>query len=301
MKIGVSQMFGNSPHRGMPFVRDFAAAVEAAGFHSLWAPEHVVFFGSYQSKYPYKAGGTVPWSQGREPALFDPLFVVAAAAAATRTLRFGTTVLLLPLRPALLAAKEIMSLDHLTEGRFELGVGLGWSEEEYQALGVDWGGRGQRFDEYLDALKAAWTQDRAAFKGRFVSFEDVILKPFPLTVGGPPILIGGNSVPALRRAAQRGQGWYGVWMGFDDLEPLLEQLHGELERAGRSRDGFLVKLNLPIPPDYDVDTVLKKVAACRRLGVDEFVLEIPVRARSMERDVRHWADLLEVPGASHAS
>jgi probable F420-dependent oxidoreductase len=296
MKIGLSAMFGTTAYRGMPFVRDYAATAEGIGFSSLWAPEHVVFFGEYKTPYPYKKGGNVPWNQAKEPAVFDPLLVIAAAAGVTTTLRFGTTVLVVPERPALLTAKEVMTLDHLTGGRFEFGVGLGWSAEEYAALGVPWERRGRRFDEYLEAIKAAWTQERATYHGEFVAFDDVILRPFPLTPGGPPILVGGNSAAAIRRAVRIGDGWYGVWMGFKDLEPKLAEVRECLVRAGREPEGFMMKLNLPIGADVPVDEVLHKVAEARRLGVHEFVLELPIRSRHLDADLRYWAELLEVGG-----
>ncbi len=128
MDISVAGMFGNSPRRGVGFIRDFAQAAEELGFRSLSVPEHVVFFPSYASSYPYTEDGSTNW--GPETGIFDPLFVCTAAAAATSTLRFVTGVLIVPQRPALLTAKEVMTLDHFTEGRFELGVGSGWSWEE---------------------------------------------------------------------------------------------------------------------------------------------------------------------------
>lgn len=294
MKLGLSAMFGNTPNRGAAFIRDFAVATEELGFHSLWAPEHIVFFGSYRTAYPYRADGRTPWPEGYDPGVFDPLLVIAAAAAVTTRLRFGTTVLIVPERPALLTAKEVMTLDHLTGGRFEFGAGLGWSREEYLALGVGWEKRGQRFDEYLQAIRAAWTQQRASFRGEFVNFEDVILRPFPVTPGGPPILIGGNSTAAMTRAALLGDGWYGVWSGIDSLEAKLDELRQELDRAGRDPASFLIKMNFPMGPDTHPDDVLHKAQEGRRLGLSELVLELPVRARALEQDMRAWADRLGV-------
>lgn len=294
MKIGLSAMFGNTPNRGAHFIRDFATAAESVGFSSLWAPEHVVFFGNYKSAYPYKPGGHTPWSKNHDPGVFDPLLVLATAAAVTKTLRFGTTVLIVPERPALLTAKQVMTLDHLTLGRFEFGAGLGWSREEYEALGVQWEARGRRFDEYLQAIKAAWTQERAAFHGEFVDFEDVILRPHPVTAGGPPILIGGNSRAAMHRAATLADGWYGVWMGFERLEPVLDELRDELAKAGRDPAKFIVKLNFPMGSGTPVEEVLHKTRECERLGIMEFVLELPIRSKHLDQDMRSWADRLGV-------
>lgn len=297
MKIGLSAAFGDTPYRDFAFVRNFAVGAEELGFNSLWAPEHIVFFGSYKTSYPYSAQGKTPWRSDRDPAAYDPLLVIAAAASVTTTLRFGTTVLVVPERPALLTAKEIMTLDHLTGGRFEFGAGLGWSAEEYAALGVSWESRGKRFDEYLDAIKLLWATGRATYHGEFLNFDDAILKPLPVTKGGPPMIIGGNSAPAMRRAVRVGDGWYGVWMGFDQLEPVLQDLYRCLEAANRKPDdGFLIKLNFPIRPDVSEKEVLWKVSEARRLGIHEFVLELPIRSRHLESDLRYWADLLEVKG-----
>lgn len=294
MRIGLSAMFGGSRHRDMGFVREYATAAESMGFHSLWVPEHIVFFPRYGSEYPYRGSGEVPWGAENEPpAVYDPLLVIAAAAAVTTRLRFGSTVLVVPERPALLTAKEVMTLDHLCNGRFEFGAGLGWSREEYAALGVDWQGRGKRFDEYLEAMRLLWKQGQASYHGEYLRFDDAILKPLPLTPGGPPILIGGNSPAAMRRAARLGDGWYGVWMGFPALEPVLEELGEHLEREGRRDDArFRIKLNLPVPPATPEEDILFKVCEARRLGIHEFVLELPIRASKMEQDMRYWARLL---------
>jgi probable F420-dependent oxidoreductase len=295
MKIALSAMFGTSPYRGMPFVRDYAVLAEELGFSSLWAPEHIVFFGDYDAAYPYTKDGKPPWKPGKVPEIFDPLFVIAAAAGVTTTLRFGTTVLIVPERPPLLTAKEVMTLDHLTDGRFDFGVGLGWSAEEYRAMGVTWEKRGKRFDEYLDVIKLAWTEERVSYHGEFIDIENAILKPLPLTPGGPPILIGGNSQAAIRRAVRIGDGWYGVWRGFDDLEEKIAEIRRCLGDAGRSvEDGFQVKLNFPMEPGVAPEDIKSRAREAARCGISEFVLELPIRSRHMDADMRFWADLLEV-------
>jgi probable F420-dependent oxidoreductase len=290
MDIGLVGRFGDSPARDMGYVRSLAQACEGAGFASLWAPEHVVFFGTYRSRYPYSADGTPPWSGAT--GIFDPLFVCAVAAEATRTLRVGSAVLILPQRPALLTAKEALTLDHSSNGRFRLGVGAGWSAEEYQALGVPFEQRGRRFDEYIEAMRAAWTEDRARYSGEFVAFDDVILLPKPVTPGGPPIIVGGDSQAALRRAARLGDGWYG-WWADGDLEAQLRKLRAELDNAGRREgENFHLQLGLPHRPDDSIEHVLDKVSHARRCGVAELVLGIPVSARHLDRDIVRWADAL---------
>jgi alkanesulfonate monooxygenase SsuD/methylene tetrahydromethanopterin reductase-like flavin-dependent oxidoreductase (luciferase family) len=138
--IGLVQGFGSSPKYGPSYVRDFAQAAEAFGFHSVWVPEHIVFFEHYDSVYPYppEPGSTAPTQLpvGRRPGLFDPLLTCQALASHTTTLRVGTAIVLLPLRHPLLLAREISTLDHFAGGRIELGVGVGWLQEEFAALGV---------------------------------------------------------------------------------------------------------------------------------------------------------------------
>lgn len=293
MKIGLAAAFGDSPFRGVSFLKDYAQSAEALGFNSLWFPEHIVFFSQYDSDYPYKPDGDFPW--GERTGLYDPLLACAVAAGVTTTLNFGTTVLVVPERPALLTAKEIMTLDHITGGRFEFGAGLGWSAEEYSALGVTWPKRGQRFDEYLDAIKAVWKESPASFHGEFVNFDNVLLDPKPLTPGGPPILIGGNSMPAMRRAVRIGDGWYGVWMGNDDFSPVIEQLHDCLAAAGRSAgDGFRIKLTMPLASDVTHEFVQTRAEKLRDLGVDEFVPSLPITSRLTNKQMEEWAEVLGV-------
>jgi probable F420-dependent oxidoreductase len=292
MKIGLLGVFGNSPTRDVGFIKEFSQCVELNGFNSLWAPEHVVFFdlSEYKSRYPYTKDGSPPFADGA--ALFDPLFSLTIASQCTTSLRFGTSVLVLPQRPALLTAKEIMTLDHLTQGRFDFGVGAGWSEEEYSALGASFERRGQRFDEYIEAIRAAWTQDRASYEGEFISFRNVVLLPKPYTPGGPPFLIGGDSNAALHRAARMGDGWYGWWVNYD-LEQQLEKLTGYLERYDRLRDPtFQTKVGLYALGD--LDGISTQIEEAKRLGVQEVIVSAKVGSRSLEADLENLAQAVGI-------
>ncbi len=294
MKIGLVAPAGNSPRRDFGFLKALSQAIEDVGFASIWAPEHVVFFpsDSYDSQYPYSDDGAPPW--GSEMGIYDPLFVCAMVAEWTTTLRMSTSVLILPQRPALLTAKEVMTLDHIAQGRFEFGVGGGWSSEEYEALGVSFEKRGKRFDEYIEAIRAAWTQDRAAYHGEFVSFENVVLLPKPVTPGGPPFLIGGDSKAAMRRAARLGDGWYGWWVKYE-LEPHLAQLRAILKEHGRENDpNFHLKVGIPY--EGDPDGLAAKIEEARRNGVGEFTLALPIGAKSLDADVRLWAQAAGLSG-----
>lgn len=287
MKIGLALAFGNSQRRDIGFLKATAQTMEAVGFDSLWLPEHVVFMDAseYESKYPYSEDGTPPW--GQEMGIFDPLLMVACAAQVTTTLRFATSVLILPQRPALLTAKEVMTLDHVAQGRFEFGVGGGWSKEEYEALGVSFAKRGKRFNEYIKAIRAAWTGEKVSFDGEFVSFENVIMLPKPYTPGGPPLLIGGDSEAAMRRAATLGDGWYGWWANYE-LEPQLDKLRAILAEEGRDKDPDF-RLNIGTPDPGTPDEFHKKLDFVRGQGIKEFVFHAPISSKSMERDLELWA------------
>lgn len=287
MEISVAGLFGVSPKSDPGYVRSFATTVEALGFRALYLPEHVVFFPSYESSYPYSDDGVPTW--GPETGIYDPLFVAVAAAQATTTLRFVTGVLILPQRPALLTAKELMTVDHFTGGRFELGIGAGWSWEEYAALGVPFARRGARLDEYLDAMRAAWTQDRASFDGEFVSFENAVMNPKPLTDGGPPIIVGGDSPAAMHRAVSRGAGWYGWWVQ-DDIAAQVERLREIGRTHGRTidADDFSVRLGRPLTTET-ADEIAEIVMRARAMGVDELVLAAPIGTRDHEGQLAELA------------
>ena len=233
-EIGLVQAFDGSAKFGPAYARDFAQAAEACGFHSVWVPEHVVFFEHFESVYPYppEPGSTaVPQLPvGRRPALFDPLLTCQALAMHTSTLRVGTAVALLPLRHPLLWAREVSTLDHFSGGRFELGIGVGWLAEEYDALGVPFHERGRIADEHLAALREVWVSETSTFHGEHVDFTDAVSYPKPRQSPGPPIHIGGESDAALRRVARYGDGWYGWNMTPAQLERGLERLTGHLAR-----------------------------------------------------------------------
>ncbi len=287
MDISIAGMFGNSPKRDVGFVRAFAQAAEELGFRALSVPEHVVFFGQYESSYPYSEDGSANW--GPDTGIYDPLFVCQVAATVTTRLRFVTGVLILPQRPALLTAKEVLTLDHFSDGRFELGVGSGWSWEEYGALGVPFEQRGKRMDEYIEAIRLAWTEDRATYRGEFVQFENAVLNPKPLRPGGPPIIIGGDSKPAMRRAARVGDGWYGWWAQVD-LAEHVETFQQIMADHGRSPDDddFSFKIGLPLAAETP-DEVSAKFEQARDLGVGELVLAAPIPASSCESTLLRYA------------
>ncbi len=326
-EIGLVQAFGMSASRGPAYLRDFAQATEALGFHSLWMPEHVVFFEQYQSVYPYpphpgsSERPTLP--VGKRAGLFDPLLACQAAAMHTTTLRVGTAVALLPLRHPLLWAREVATLDHFSGGRFEFGIGIGWLAEEFAALNVDFSTRGRLTDEYLAALHAAWSQEESTFHGEFVNFTDALSFPKPVqprparnqrAPGGPasieaqrrstapvlrpPILIGGESTAALRRVARYGDGWYGWNITPVQLDAALTQLdmqlaqHQFIDGRIRTRADVFVQVGLRHPGP--LDAIAELVQSYRDLGAERVVVSVDIATRSFEQQLQHIADSLGV-------
>lgn len=218
-----------------------AQAAEEAGFESLWAPEHVVE-SKREDATPYR--GTPSGSMARlsrRGGIPDPLIWFAYVAAATRRIRFGTGVLILPEHQPVVLAKTAATLDHLSGGRLMLGIGVGELPEEYSAVGMDFRNRGARMDEYIDALRVLWREDVASFAGEHVAFDRVECRPWPVR-RAIPLIIGGASEAAIRRAAQRGDGYFPFV--FPDQDPIVEmpQLVARVRRAcveaGRAEDAL---------------------------------------------------------------
>ena len=168
-----------------PAAVELAQAAEAAGFDSIWTVEHVVVPAQYQSKYPYSPSGKMGSGLEDFP-IPDPLIWLAYIASATRTIKLGTAILILPQRNPVVTAKAVATLDHLAGGgRVLLGIGVGWLAEEFATLGVPFEDRGPRTDEYVAAMRTLWSQERASFKGRFVSFSEVFCRPLPRRAPDP--------------------------------------------------------------------------------------------------------------------
>jgi probable F420-dependent oxidoreductase len=208
-----------------------AAIAEENGFESLWAVEHVVVPAGYRSTYPYDPSGRMPGPE--ESPIPDPLIWLTWAAAASGTLRLGTGILILPQRNPVVLAKETATLDFLSGGRVTLGVGVGWLEEEFSALGVPFADRGARTDEYIEALRALWRDGESTYHGRFVDFQRVKSYPKPVQAGGIPIGVGGHSEAAARRAGRLGDEFFPGVASIDALQRLIAVLGAAAEEAGR--------------------------------------------------------------------
>ena len=255
--------FGSSPDGARAVVQ----AAEAGGITTAWTVEHVVVPSGYESKYPYDASGKM--AGGAEDFdLPDPLIWLTWAAAHTTTLRLGTGILIATQRNPVVTAKAVASLDHLSGGRLDLGVGVGWLQEEFDALGVPFAARGRRLDEYIDAMRALWTDDKASFHGEFVDFADCIMRPRPVN-GSIPVVIGGHSDAAARRAGTRGDAFFPGSGSTEELAHLIEVMKRAADQAGRDGDAIAVYAGAGAKPGPKLDARIESLA---ELGISQAVL-----------------------------
>lgn len=228
MKFGLA--FASSIAIEGPDALELCRHAEAAGFESLWGGEHVVLPTTIESPYPYTADGKIPAAP--DTPIPDPLIWLAFAAAAAPSMRLGTCILIVPQRNPLILAKELATLDRLSGGKVELGLGVGWMKEEFDALGVPWERRGARNDEYIAAMRALWAGPHAEFHGEFVDFPPVTCSPRPVQAS-IPILVGGDTDMAIRRAARLADGYFPGEGDPDRLAALIARVREAAEREGR--------------------------------------------------------------------
>jgi probable F420-dependent oxidoreductase len=271
MKIGVAMAF--SQHTPASFMQEAVQLVEEKGVHTIWVPEHVLFFPDYASTYPYSDTGRIP---GDPEGLLDPFTALTFIAAHTSKVRLGTGICLVPQRQPVYTAKMVADVDYLSGGRVDFGVGIGWLKEEFDNLGADFSQRAQLCDEYIDAMKALWSPGITEFQGNSVSISPCHFNPKPVQTPHPPIYFGGESAGALRRVAERGQGWYGYDMSPEDLAARLPRLDAALAQQGRAR----ADIDLIVGPNrHPVNA--QTIAAYRAHGVDQLV--VPVFGSSVEK------------------
>jgi probable F420-dependent oxidoreductase len=237
----------------------FARAAEAAGFDSLWTADHIVL-----PDPPVPGRPMAP-----DMRLLDPIVSLTFLAAHTSRIRLATGVIILPQRQAVVLAKQLASLDVLSNGRLIFGLGVGWCEPEMRASGAAFGERGRIADDYLSAMRAVWTQSKPAYRGKYVAFEGVQAMPRP--VQAPiPIVVGGRTPPAYRRAASQGHGWYGFAMDVEDTRKSVEALREAAGKAERPRELGQLEISIT-PPGFDIpDQKLQEAYAAA--GVDRLIL-----------------------------
>lgn len=256
MDVGVS-LPTVGPIGEREFLLDIARAADRAGLHSVWATDHVILPKHRTSEYPYKRSTTeVLFSPG--VAWLDPVATLGVAAGATERVAIGTAVLVLPYRSPVVLANELSSLDRLSEGRIILGIGAGWMNEEFAALGVPHNERGARTDEYIKVLKTLWAAAPGfcSFEGLFVRFEDMALAAAPHRPGGPPIYVGGNSPVALRRAGALADGWLGMEIYLEEVADARGSLQKASADAGRDPSEVSIAIRRGIVPPFEVSNML---------------------------------------------
>lgn len=240
-----------------------AQTAEAGGFESLWVADHLVMPDPRPEWYHL------------EPTfrMLDPLVSLAFLSAHTRTIRLGTGVVILPQRHPVVIAKQLASLDVLSGGRLIVGVGVGYVEAEFQAVGVPFEERGPRTDEYLGAIRTLWAAPQPLFAGQFVAFSEIQAHPQPLQQPHPPIVIGGSSAAAYRRAVQQGHGWYGFGLDLAETAQAVADLRTAAQRYARPAElGALeISVNLRVP----LDAALVEQLAL--LGVARVILALPAQ------------------------
>lgn len=242
-------------------------AAEAGGFTTAWTVEHVVVPSGYQSEYPYDASGKMAGG-AEEFDLPDPLIWLTWAAAHTTTLRLGTGILIATQRNPVITAKEVATLDVLSGGRIDLGVGVGWLREEFDALGVPFAGRGARLDEYIDVMRALWTQRKASHHGPLVSFDDCISMPQPVN-GTVPIVIGGHTDAAARRAGTRGDAFFPGSASADEIARLATIMRDAATQAGR--DGAAIPI-YAMAGGKPGDALYARIEGLGAVGVSQAIL-----------------------------
>ena len=257
-----------------------ATTADERGFATLWCGEHVVMVDNPRSRYPYSADGTIAVPPDAD--WLDPLLGLSFAAAHTQRITLATGILLLPEHNPLVVAKQAATLDVLSRGRFRLGVGVGWSAEEFEALGVPFARRGARTDEYIAVMRRVWASEVASFYGEIVRFESIRVYPKPVR-GRVPVIIGGTTDAALRRVASVGDGWYGFNLAADAVPERLAVLAEYCRERGRDLGALTVAVALT---DGD-PALLPELAAA---GVTELVVvaEPPAEARA----AADWVDEL---------
>jgi probable F420-dependent oxidoreductase len=289
---------GRGPLAGIDVVLKIAQKADALRYNSLFVTDHIVMpVSSAKSVYPYTASGQFPGGLAQD--YLEPLAMLSHLAHATTRVRLGISVLVIPYRNPLLAAKMLATTDVLSKGRVILGAGVGWLREEFEALGAPpFEERGPVTEEYIRLMRAAWTTDPVTFEGKYCSIRDIHVLPKPVQRGGIPVWIGGHTGAAVRRAATIGDGWHPIGMrppamlGPDEYAAKVKQIHEWARRAGRDPKSIALTIRVPMevrgksakaaagdrPPfQGTADEVVADIRRYQALGVTHFVFDHTVQ------------------------
>jgi probable F420-dependent oxidoreductase len=266
MKIGIFVAFV-SPPATPELILNFGRRAEEVGLDSIWMGEHVVLFDRMEFPYPGSRDGRVPVP--KDGGILEMVATFGFLAAATKRMRLGSGICLVPQRNPVYTAKEFATLDWLTSGRIDFGIGVGWCKEEVIACGYRWEDRGERCDEILELMQAVWTQPVASFDGKHVSLAECRMDPKPVQKPHIPIFVGGHSAAAMKRAARFGAGWYGFALSPDAAQAALKRLDAALAESNRKRGA---DFQIVITPPYAVkEDMVREYAA---LGVDRLIVQL---------------------------
>ena len=266
MKIGVFSTF-MSPLATPAMIKDFGRQAEDIGLESIWMGEQVVLFDKNTFGYPSSKDGRIPVPEGG--GMLDVTATFGFLAGVTSRLRFGTGVALVPQRNPIYTAKEVCTLDWLTDGRIDFGIGVGWNKEEVEACGYRWEDRGARCDEFLEVMRRLWTEPVVDFAGKWVKLETCRLDPKPIQKPHVPIIVGGYAGAALKRAVRFGAGWYGFNRDVAATTQMIGQLDKAFAAAGKAR-GPDFQIIITPPATMPIDQMEDYVAA----GVDRLIVNL---------------------------
>jgi probable F420-dependent oxidoreductase len=283
MKIGIFAM-GTNRMAGGALLRSLAANAERLGVATLWVPEHVVLIDQYASKYPYSQDGQLP--APTDAPILDPFLALMCMASATSKIRLATGICLVPEHNPLVLAKVTATLDYLSGGRFALGVGIGWLEEEFVAMGIPWEHRAKRTREYIEAMRKLWGEDPSSYSGEYVNFKNVRSNPKPVQGAKLPVIFGGESAPALRRVAEYGNGWCGFNLTPDEAAAKIRKIEELLKANGRKRSD----IEIAVSP-YSKAITKDDLKRYRDAGADEVVL---INLRPPRAEAENLADLEKI-------
>ena len=264
MKLGLFVPLG-PPVATPAFVATLGREAEALGFDSLWLAEHVVLFDDHASRYPYASDGRFPASG--EAGFLDPFGAIGFLAAVTSRIRLGTGICLVPQRNPVYVAKEVATVDWLSGGRFDFGVGVGWLAEEFGALNVPFAGRGPRCRSYLEVCRRLWCDAVSSYHDRFHDLPACRAYPKPVQRPHPPIHFGGESDAALARVADLGQGWYGFDLDPKHFAERVRRLDELLAKRGATRADRVVSVS-----PYLRSTTPQDLEAYAEAGADQVIL-----------------------------
>ena len=267
MKFGIHYSIGvNADPQADDYIR-VAQKAEELGYHSLWLGDHIVIPEKIEAAYPYSADGAAGFP--RRAPFPDPFVLLGGLALATSRILLGTSVIVIPYRNPLAVAKAVATVDLLSHGRFQFGVGVGWLKEEFDALGEDFTRRAGQTREYLHIMKAVWQAEPASFSGEFLTFSDIHNVPLPVQKPHPPIIFGGESLPALKRVADLGDGWQPGTASLKVLSKSVPKLQALMTERGRDYANLSVSALSAAGPLLRKPEVIPQLS---ELGVRELIL-----------------------------